>query len=81
MLRWTILCIIPFVNLYCLMFWIGSTSLKLERKLDETNRRLEAFVHRRTLIRVALIAILGAADNSAFAAYIEGAIFPEINFR
>jgi hypothetical protein len=34
-LRWTILCIIPVVNLYCLMFLIGSTSLKLERKLDE----------------------------------------------
>jgi hypothetical protein len=34
-LRWTILCIIPFVNLYCLMFLIGSTSLRFERKLDE----------------------------------------------
>jgi hypothetical protein len=34
-LRWTILCIIPGVNLYCLMFLIGSTSLRIERKLDE----------------------------------------------
>ena len=34
-LRWTILCIIPGVNLYCLLFLIGATSLRIERKLDE----------------------------------------------
>lgn len=33
-MRWTILCIIPFVNFYCLAYLIGCTSLRLEAKLD-----------------------------------------------
>ena len=33
-LRWTILCAIPFANVFCLIFLVGSTSLRLEKKLD-----------------------------------------------
>ncbi|WP_175905707.1 hypothetical protein [Burkholderia seminalis] len=33
-LRWTILCIIPFVNFYCLAYLVGCTNLRLEAKLD-----------------------------------------------
>lgn len=32
--RWTILCVIPVVNFYCLMYLIGCTSLRIEAKLD-----------------------------------------------
>jgi len=33
-LRWTILCVIPFLNIFCLMYLIGSTNLRLEAKLN-----------------------------------------------
>lgn len=33
-LKWAILSIIPFVNVFCLAFLIGSTSLRIEKKLD-----------------------------------------------
>ncbi|AKJ66958.1 hypothetical protein ABW99_00645 [Pandoraea thiooxydans] len=32
--RWTILCIVPFVNIYCLAYLIGCTNLRLEAKID-----------------------------------------------
>lgn len=33
-LRWTVLCIIPFANVFFLAYLIGSTNLRLEAKLD-----------------------------------------------
>lgn len=33
-MRWTILCIIPFLNFYCLVYLIGCTNLRIEAKLD-----------------------------------------------
>jgi hypothetical protein len=33
-LRWTVLCVIPFINIFCLMYLIGSTNLRIEAKLD-----------------------------------------------
>jgi cbb3-type cytochrome oxidase subunit 1 len=33
-LRWTILSVIPFANVFCLAYLIGSTNLRLEKKLD-----------------------------------------------
>ncbi|RDK03360.1 hypothetical protein [Paraburkholderia lacunae] len=33
-IRWTILCIIPIVNFYCLAYLVGCTNLRLEAKLD-----------------------------------------------
>jgi hypothetical protein len=32
--RWTVLCVIPFVNFYCLAYLVGCTNLRLEAKLD-----------------------------------------------
>jgi hypothetical protein len=32
---WTILGIVPVVNLWCLPFFVGAANLKLEKKLDE----------------------------------------------
>ncbi|MCY0852533.1 hypothetical protein [Cupriavidus sp. D39] len=32
--RWTLLCAIPIFNMFFLAFLIGSTSLRLEKKLD-----------------------------------------------
>jgi hypothetical protein len=39
-LRWTILCLIPFVNFYCLFYLVGCTSLRLEEKLDQVLKAL-----------------------------------------
>jgi len=37
---WTVLALIPFVNFFCLYFFIGAANLKHEAKLDEILRRL-----------------------------------------
>ncbi len=34
LLRWTILCAIPGLNIYCLVYLIGCTNLRIEAKLD-----------------------------------------------
>ncbi|MGI4814379.1 MAG: hypothetical protein ACRYG5_18275 [Janthinobacterium lividum] len=31
---WTVLGIIPVLNLYCLVFFVGAANLRLERKID-----------------------------------------------
>ncbi len=33
--KWTILGLIPVVNLFCISFFIGAADLRVERKLDE----------------------------------------------
>jgi hypothetical protein len=37
---WTILGCIPFLNMFCIPFFIGAANLRLERKVDEVLRRL-----------------------------------------
>ena len=39
--KWTLLALIPIVNLFCLYYFIGAANLKLEAKLDEVLRRLD----------------------------------------
>ncbi len=34
-MKWTILGAIPFLNFFCIWFFVGAANLKLERKLDE----------------------------------------------
>jgi len=33
-LPWTIVCLIPLLNIFCLTFLVGASSLRIERKLD-----------------------------------------------
>jgi hypothetical protein len=33
-MRWTIFCIVPFINLFSLTYLVGCTNLRLEAKLD-----------------------------------------------
>lgn len=33
--KWTIISFIPVINYFCMIFLIGCTNLRLERKLDE----------------------------------------------
>jgi hypothetical protein len=34
-LLWTVLGFIPFVNMFCIPFFIGAANLRLEKKVDE----------------------------------------------
>jgi hypothetical protein len=33
--KWVILCLIPFVNIFCIWYFVGTPSTRLERKIDE----------------------------------------------
>ena len=41
-LPWTIVCLIPLLNIFCLTFLVGASSLRIERKLDALLARQNA---------------------------------------
>ena len=46
-LLWTILALIPLVNFVCMLFFIGASNLRLEKKIDallEQNRNVDSSV-------------------------------------
>ena len=38
--KWTVLGAIPFLNIFCIWFFVGATNLRLERKIDSLVARL-----------------------------------------
>jgi len=39
--KWTILGFIPFVNIFCMSYFIGAANLRLEEKIDQLLRNSE----------------------------------------
>lgn len=33
--KWVLLCLIPFVNMFCMWYFVGTPSSRLEKKIDE----------------------------------------------
>lgn len=40
--KWTILALIPVVNIVCIWFFIGASNLKLEKKIDDLSLLLKS---------------------------------------
>ncbi len=38
---WTVLGFLPFINFFCICYFVGAANLKQDRKLDEILRRLQ----------------------------------------